>query len=105
MRLVQIQQQGEETRFRIGDQIFPDIPALLHYYMNTPLDTTSLRRPIDRPEQVKALYDFTGRDEDDLPFRKGEILTVLIKDEDQWWTAKNKSGQVSCSRSRISLSL
>lgn len=93
----QIQQTtGEQVvRFRIGDQVFPDIPALLHYYKNTLLDTTSLRRPIDRPEQVRALYDFSGRDEDDLPFRKGDILTILSKDEDQWWTAKNRTGQVS----------
>nr|CAD7411330.1 unnamed protein product [Timema cristinae] len=30
---------------------------------------------------------------DDLPFKKGEILTVVSKDEDQWWTARNTLGQ------------
>lgn len=34
------------------------------------------------------------QDVDDLPFRKGEILCVLNKDEDQWWTARNTQGQV-----------
>jgi hypothetical protein len=28
-----------------------------------------------------------------LPFRKGEILTVISKDEEQWWTAMNSLGQ------------
>lgn len=34
------------------------------------------------------------QDQDDLPFRKGDILTILIKDEEQWWTAKNIMGQM-----------
>ena len=33
------------------------------------------------------------QDPDDLPFRKGEILTVVSKDEEQWWTARNNLGQ------------
>ena len=28
-----------------------------------------------------------------MPFRKGEILTVISKDEEQWWTAMNSLGQ------------
>lgn len=27
-----------------------------------------------------------------MPFKKGEILTVISKDEEQWWTAKNSFG-------------
>jgi SH3 domain len=34
------------------------------------------------------------QDPDDLPFKRGDILTVMVKDEDQWWTAKNSVGQV-----------
>ena len=33
------------------------------------------------------------QDADDLPFRKGEVLTVISKDEEQWWTAMNNLGQ------------
>ena len=33
------------------------------------------------------------QDPDDLPFRKGEVLTVVSKDEEQWWTARNALGQ------------
>lgn len=28
-----------------------------------------------------------------MPFKKGEILFVISKDEEQWWTAKNMNGQ------------
>ena len=37
---------------------------------------------------VKALYDFPGKDEEDLPFKKGEILEIVTKQEDQGWILK-----------------
>jgi SH3 domain len=33
------------------------------------------------------------QDPDDLPFEKGAILTLIRKDEEQWWTAMNSDGQ------------
>lgn len=39
-------QQGDQTRFRIGDQMFPDVPALLSFYKLHYLDTTALIRPV-----------------------------------------------------------
>ncbi|EEC13132.1 adaptor protein Crk, putative, partial [Ixodes scapularis] len=109
--------QDEQTRFRIGDQMFPDIPSLLNFYKLHYLDTTPLVKPVPsllrsftfvlglhaspslrlaakKVEKVKAKYDFEGSgDPDDLPFRKGEVLTVISKDEEQWWTARNSLGQ------------
>ncbi|XP_076371611.1 adapter molecule Crk-like isoform X2 [Tachypleus tridentatus] len=87
-------QQGDQTRFRIGDQMFPDVPSLLNFYKLHYLDTTPLIRPAERKlEKVRAKYDFTGSgDADDLPFKKGEILTIISKDEEQWWTARSSLG-------------
>lgn len=34
------------------------------------------------------------QDADDLPFRRGEILYIVNKDEDQWWTARNSQGHI-----------
>jgi proto-oncogene C-crk len=86
--------QGGQTRYRIGDEFFSDLPALLSFYQIHYLDTTPLIRPAPkRVERVVAKYDFDGSDADDLPFRKGEILTVISKDEEQWWTAMNSLGQ------------
>lgn len=28
-----------------------------------------------------------------MPFKKGDILYIISKDEEQWWTAKNDRGQ------------
>jgi len=87
-------QQGEQTRYRIGDQMFTDLPSLLNFYKLHYLDTTPLIRPAPkRVEKVMGKYDFDGSDPDDLPFKKGELLTVVSKDEEQWWTARNSLGQ------------
>lgn len=87
-------QQGDQTRYRIGDQMFTDLPSLLNFYKLHYLDTTPLIRPAPkRVEKVVGKYDFDGSDPDDLPFKKGEILTVVSKDEEQWWTARNSLGQ------------
>lgn len=85
-------QVGNQVMFRIGDHQFPDIPALLNFYKTHYLDTTALTYPAPR-EKVIAKYDFPGKDPEDLPFKKGEILEILTKDEEKWWMARNKEGQ------------
>ncbi|XP_028838241.1 adapter molecule crk-like [Denticeps clupeoides] len=101
------------ARFRIGDQEFDALPALLEFYKIHYLDTTTLIEPTSRakhvplvgpapagaaqrPEEaeyVRALFDFPGNDEEDLPFRKGDVLRVLEKPEEQWWNAANQEGR------------
>ncbi|KAL2099769.1 hypothetical protein ACEWY4_004163 [Coilia grayii] len=98
-------------RFKIGDQEFEHLPALLEFYKIHYLDTTTLIEPAPRLhhsvlssgpiqpgeenlEYVRTLYDFTGNDAEDLPFKKGEILIILDKPEEQWWSAKSKEGRV-----------
>uniref|UniRef100_A0A3Q0T5W3 Adapter molecule crk n=1 Tax=Amphilophus citrinellus TaxID=61819 RepID=A0A3Q0T5W3_AMPCI len=101
------------SRFRIGDQEFDALPALLEFYKIHYLDTTTLIEPINRSrhsslmsagpsggppprledEYVRALFDFPGNDDEDLPFRKGDILRVLEKPEEQWWNAQNSEGR------------
>ena len=51
----------EQVRYRIGDQMFPDLPALLGFYKLHYLDTTPLIRPSPKKcEKVIAKYDFEG---------------------------------------------
>ncbi|XP_077979364.1 crk-like protein [Glandiceps talaboti] len=103
-------------RFKIGDQVFDDLVSLIEFYKIHYLDTTTLVEPCPRepeahppppiqpptshppqpapvPRYYKAIYDFPGRDADDLPFRKGEVLTLIRKDEENWWTMKNTQGR------------
>ncbi|KAM5311604.1 crk-like protein [Desmodus rotundus] len=101
-------------RFKIGDQEFDHLPALLEFYKIHYLDTTTLIEPAPRYpsppmgsvsapnlptaeenlEYVRTLYDFPGNDAEDLPFKKGEILVIIEKPEEQWWSARNKDGRV-----------
>ena len=34
------------------------------------------------------------KDPEDLPFNKGDILEVISKDEEEWWTARDRHGRV-----------
>lgn len=97
--------------YRIGDQEFEALPALLEFYKIHYLDTTTLNEPVGRPPNsglitprtappqpeepnyVRALFNFPGNDDEDLPFLKGDILRVLEKPEDQWWNAANQDGR------------
>ncbi|XP_043657467.1 adapter molecule Crk isoform X2 [Drosophila teissieri] len=88
-------QQQDQIVYRIGDQSFDNLPKLLTFYTLHYLDTTPLKRPAcKRVEKVIGKFDFVGSDQDDLPFQRGEVLTIVRKDEDQWWTARNSSGKI-----------
>ncbi|XP_035890301.1 adapter molecule crk isoform X2 [Phyllostomus discolor] len=94
------------SRLRIGDQEFDSLPALLEFYKIHYLDTTTLIEPVSRSRQgsgvilrqeeaeyVRALFDFNGNDEEDLPFKKGDILRIRDKPEEQWWNAEDSEGK------------
>ncbi|XP_061596321.1 adapter molecule crk-like [Cololabis saira] len=101
-------------QFQIGDQEFEALPALLEFYKIHYLDTTTLIEPVNKAKQtgfvspssagvpqqleegcfVRGLFDFPGNDDEDLPFRKGDVLRVLEKPEEQWWKAANQEGRV-----------
>ncbi|XP_023169383.1 adapter molecule Crk isoform X3 [Drosophila hydei] len=88
-------QQQDQIVYRIGDQSFENLPKLLTFYTLHYLDTTPLKRPAQKKhEKVIGKFDFVGSDQDDLPFQRGEVLTVIRKDEEQWWTARNSTGLV-----------
>lgn len=85
----------QQTRYKIGEQTFADLPSLLAFYKLHYLDTTPLIKPATKHvEKVIAKYDFDGNDSDDLPFKKNDILVVVSKDEEHWWTARNSAGKV-----------
>uniref|UniRef100_A0A8C4PWW8 Adapter molecule crk n=1 Tax=Eptatretus burgeri TaxID=7764 RepID=A0A8C4PWW8_EPTBU len=106
----------QKQLLKIGDQEFKDLSALLEFYKIHYLDTTTLIEPCRKSpelqlqqqpaqasnktvddsvvEKVRAKFDFLGKDEEDLPFKRGEILTIIAKPEDQWWSARNKEGRI-----------
>lgn len=88
---------NDQTNYRIGDQLFRSLPELVCFYKVHYLDTTPLIRPAKKKlEKVIAKFDFDSAEKDDLSFKKGDILTVLFKEEEQWWKARNKHGEEGC---------
>eukprot|EP00111_Clytia_hemisphaerica_P002042 TCONS_00005760-protein len=101
---------NRQGQYHIGDQVFNDLPDIVEFYKRHFLDTTTLVEPAARqvepePEapaarappqesiKVKAKYNFPGNDPEDLPFRKNDNLTILKKEEDQWWLARDSQGK------------
>lgn len=44
-------------------------------------------------EKYITLYRFVGKDQEDLPFEKSEVIEIIEKTEEQWWKARNQRGQ------------
>jgi len=42
---------------------------------------------------VRGKFDFKSEDPEDLSFKKGDKMTVLRKDEDEWWFARHEDGR------------
>jgi hypothetical protein len=49
--------------------------------------------PASSVMRATALYDFEAQGEDELTIADGEELTVVEKENDDWWTVKNARGQ------------
>lgn len=47
----------------------------------------------DGGEKAVALYDFEAQGDDELPMVEGEQLTVVEKENEDWWKVRNASGQ------------
>jgi hypothetical protein len=52
--------------------------------------------------QAKALWDFNATEEDELTFKKGDVLTVLEMDDD-WWTCELAGKSGTCPKNYVKL--
>ncbi|KAM4827716.1 crk-like protein isoform 2-T2 [Thomomys bottae] len=117
-------------RFKIGDQEFDHLPALLEFYKIHYLDTTTLIEPAPRYpsppmgsvsapnlptaeenlEYVRTLYDFPGNDAEDLPFKKvsntpGAAINALPSTQNGPVFAKAIQKRVPCAYDKTALAL
>ena len=59
--------------------LFLTTRIFLNRYMKAIFICKTFRPAPKRVEKVMGKYDFDGSDPDDLPFKKGELLTVVSK--------------------------
>ncbi|ESO89239.1 hypothetical protein LOTGIDRAFT_106084, partial [Lottia gigantea] len=55
---------------------------------------TGLSATLNVVEKVKALYAYTSQNDDELTFQKDSVMTVLNKDNNDWWQGELEDGQV-----------
>ncbi|ELT92642.1 hypothetical protein CAPTEDRAFT_228034 [Capitella teleta] len=57
-----------------------------------PVRHNSLRRDMMRMQEVVALYDYQAQRSDEISLVRGDVITVLFKDNDNWWMGELPSG-------------
>lgn len=66
-------------------------------FLVTPLlcfcDTVFTIHHIDSVLQVIAIYDYRAQRSDELTLYKGDVITVLYKDNESWWMGELSDGQ------------
>lgn len=48
----------------------------------------------DNYEYVRVIWDYEAREENELSLCKDEIICILSKDDEGWWTGQNENGDV-----------
>ncbi|XP_048732649.1 tyrosine-protein kinase CSK-like isoform X1 [Ostrea edulis] len=62
--------------------------------MTMPMDNTQNQETWPKGTQVVANYNFDGSSPDDLPFRKGDVITIIQSTKDpNWYKGKNDHGK------------
>lgn len=78
----------------IASQPLPPIPSANQAVVAPQPHKETMKEPEKKAtETVVAIYDFFGAEQGDLSLTKGEQLTVIEKQSDHWWIAKNSSGE------------
>jgi len=89
--IINLTHENSKSVYKIGDKTFSTMKELLTFYKQRLLDTSPLVRIFSKP-RVRTKYNFGGKDDEDLPFKKGEILMIVHKIEPLWWLARNHLG-------------
>ena len=64
---------------------FNSINQLVQHHRTSSVSREKILYLTDMVSIVKALFTFEAQEADELPFRKGDINTVLDKNDKNWW--------------------
>ncbi|KAJ3220393.1 Unconventional myosin-Ie [Dinochytrium kinnereticum] len=81
-------QQEDRGSARTPAQAITSSPAALKKRAPPPIP------PPKKLPQCKALYDYNASEADELSFNAGDVITIVSKDDEGWWTGslKGKKG-------------
>lgn len=89
LRPIQTKNIPDSQNGNISTQTIPNIVE------NDPgsVVSPSPSRPVDGAgvKAFVALYDYDARTDEDLSFKKGEVLEILNDTQGDWWYARSKS--------------
>ena len=60
----------------------------------SPMPPPTLPKPQPEPNYPVYVgkYDYDSRTDDDLSFKKGDLMYIISTDEGDWWFARSKDG-------------
>uniref|UniRef100_A0A3B4AC40 Uncharacterized protein n=1 Tax=Periophthalmus magnuspinnatus TaxID=409849 RepID=A0A3B4AC40_9GOBI len=81
--------RDNKGQYFLWSEKFTSLNKLVEYYKTSTISKTKEIYLNDvNTMQVRALYDFTAEEEDELEFRAGDIIEVLDRNDPSWWRGK-----------------
>ncbi|CAJ0580881.1 unnamed protein product, partial [Mesorhabditis spiculigera] len=80
-----------DGKYFIWDTRFVSINQLINYHRTASISRTEviLLRDIEvEATFVQALFDFQPQEEGELAFKRGDIIKLLSRDDENWWEGK-----------------
>lgn len=85
---------------KVGEESTASATKTKERYTEDPTKTTGRQNsesqaPAAHRGQLRALYDYDARAEDDLSFKKGDLLFLIDDSDADWWLAKHTDSKYS----------
>ncbi|VDP88914.1 unnamed protein product [Echinostoma caproni] len=78
--------------FRFGDSLYESFDDLIRQYMETKTSACRLKQPAPKAVYI-GLHNYTGQEETDLSFNRGDILHFIRQKKD-WVFCKSEADQI-----------
>ena len=82
----------EQEEYDTHEEALPATTAVDSKTVRWANDASEAPAP-SQAEAATVLYDFDAQGDDELTVRENEVVTVVDKENDEWWSVRNASGQ------------
>ena len=84
--------KSEETKDSKGGYVGPGQPNPRGHVQPPPPPPKPEQPPPTNYPVYVGKYDYDSRTDDDLSFKKGDLMYIISTDEGDWWFARSKDG-------------